>query len=137
MADPIRLVPPTSPSGPELPHNIEAEAALLGALMIDNRIAEDFQQRLRPDHFFEAVHGRVYDAILRLLDRNMVANPVTLRPMFSRIQPSTAAAMAGALQPVASSTYQGGGGRADADTSMVFGMRFTGTCRRILRWGSS
>ena len=82
MADPIRLVPPTSPSGPELPHNIEAEAALLGALMIDNRIAEDFQQRLRPDHFYEAVHGRVYDAILRLLDRNMVANPVTLRPMF-------------------------------------------------------
>ena len=83
MADPIRLVPPPpSSSGPELPHNIEAEAALLGALMIDNRIAEDFQQRLRPDHFFEAVHGRVYDAILRMLDRNMVANPVTLRPMF-------------------------------------------------------
>ena len=83
MADLIRLVPPLPPGiGPELPHNVEAEAALLGALMIDNRIAEDFQMRLRPDHFFEAVHGRVYDAILRLLDRNMVANPVTLRPMF-------------------------------------------------------
>jgi replicative DNA helicase len=82
MADPIRLVPPVPPAGPELPHNIEAEAALLGALMIDNRIAEDFQQRLRPDHFFEAVHGRIYDSILRMLDRNMIANPVTLRPMF-------------------------------------------------------
>ena len=50
--------------------------------MIDNRIAEDCQQRLRADHFFEAVHGRIYDAILRTLDRNMVANPVTLRPLF-------------------------------------------------------
>jgi len=28
------------------------------------------------------VHGRIYEAILKLVDRNMVANPVTLRPMF-------------------------------------------------------
>ena len=83
MADPIRLVPlADAPASAELPHNIEAEAALLGALMIDNRIAEDFQQRLRPDHFFEPVHGRIYEAILRLIDRNSIANPVTLKPMF-------------------------------------------------------
>jgi len=65
-----------------LPHNIEAEAALLGALMIDNRLVEDVQLKLKPEHFFESVHGRVYEAILRLADRNMVANPVTLKPMF-------------------------------------------------------
>ncbi|MDB5700044.1 MAG: replicative helicase [Sphingomonadales bacterium] len=84
MADPIRLVttPPSAGGGPELPHNVEAEAALLGALMIDNRIAEDVQGRLRPEHFFEPVHGRVYEAILRQIDRNMIASPVTLRPMF-------------------------------------------------------
>jgi replicative DNA helicase len=82
MADPIRLLPAVSDSGPELPHNVEAEAALLGALMIDNRVAEDVQLKLRSDHFFEPIHGRVYDAILKLLDRNMVANPVTLRPQF-------------------------------------------------------
>jgi replicative DNA helicase len=82
MAEPIRLVIPTHDGGPELPHNIEAEAALLGALMIDNRIAEGIQLKLRAEHFFEAVHGRIYDAILLLLDRDMVANPVTLKPMF-------------------------------------------------------
>jgi replicative DNA helicase len=82
MAEPIRLVEPASPAVAVLPHNIEAEAALLGALMIDNRLAEDVQLKLRPDHFHEAVHGRVYEAILKLIDRNMVANPVTLRPMF-------------------------------------------------------
>jgi replicative DNA helicase len=85
MAEPIRLVPPsggTEPPPPSLPRNIEAEAALLGALMIDNRLVEDVQARLRPDHFHEPVHARIYEAILRLADRNMVANPVTLRPMF-------------------------------------------------------
>src|SRR3546814_9948339 len=49
--------------------------------MIDNRIAEDVQIRLRAEHFFEPVHGRIYEAILKLLDRNMVANPVTLKPL--------------------------------------------------------
>lgn len=83
MADPVRLILNNADASvPELPHNIEAEAALLGALMIDNRLAEDVQLKLRADHFFEPVHGRVYEAILKLLDRNMVANPVTLRPMF-------------------------------------------------------
>jgi replicative DNA helicase len=82
MADPIRLIPANSDAAPELPHNVEAEAALLGALMIDNRLAEDVQLKLRAEHFFEPVHGRIYDAILKLADRNMVANPVTLKPMF-------------------------------------------------------
>ncbi len=82
MADPIRLIHSAAEAGPQLPHNVEAEAALLGAIMIDNRIAEDVQLKLRADHFYEAIHGRIYDAILLLLDRNMVANPVTLKPMF-------------------------------------------------------
>src|SRR4028119_33406 len=78
----IRLAEAPAPEAQSLPQNVEAEAALLGALMIDNRLAEDIQLKLRPDHFFEPLHGRVYEAILKLVDRNMVANPVTLRPMF-------------------------------------------------------
>jgi replicative DNA helicase len=71
-----------APATPSLPQNIEAEAALLGALMIDNRLVEDVQMRLQPHHFFEPLHGRIYESILRLTDRNMIANPVTLRPLF-------------------------------------------------------
>jgi len=67
---------------PTLPANVEAEAALLGALMIDNRLVEDVQIRLKAHHFFEPLHGRIYDAVLRLTDKNMIANPVTLRPLF-------------------------------------------------------
>ena len=71
-----------APEGPTLPQNVEAEAALLGALMLDNRLVEDVQLKLRAEHFFEPLHGRIYEAVLRLTDRNMVANPVTLRPLF-------------------------------------------------------
>lgn len=67
-----------------LPQNVEAEAALLGALMIDNRLAEDIQLKLRPEHFYEPLHGRIYEQILRLLDKNMIASPVTLRPLFEQ-----------------------------------------------------
>ena len=83
MAEPaLRIADAPAPEAQSLPQNVEAEAALLGALMIDNRLAEDIQLKLRPDHFFEPLHGRIYEAILKLVDRNMVANPVTLRPMF-------------------------------------------------------
>jgi replicative DNA helicase len=71
-----------APATPALPQNVEAEAALLGALMIDNRLAEDIQMKLRPDHFFEPLHARIYEQILKLVDRNMIASPVTLRPLF-------------------------------------------------------
>jgi len=82
MPEPIRAVTAVVGEPPALPQNIEAEAALIGAMMLDNRIVEDVQLRLRPEHFFEPLHGRIYEAILRLVDRNMLATPVTLRPMF-------------------------------------------------------
>ena len=83
MAEVIRIAESAEPAATAaLPQNVEAEAALLGALMIDNRLVEDVQLKLKAHHFFEPLHGRIYDAILKLTDRNMVANPVTLRPTF-------------------------------------------------------
>jgi len=83
MAEIIRIAESASESGTQvLPQNIEAEAALLGALMIDNRLVEDVQLKLKAHHFFEPLHGRIYEAILKLTDSNRVANPVTLRPLF-------------------------------------------------------
>src|SRR5437868_3242082 len=82
MAEVIRIAESASEPPPALPQNIEAEAALLGALMIDNRLVEDIQLKLKPLHFFEPLHGRIYEAILRLTDSNRIANPVTLKPLF-------------------------------------------------------
>ena len=65
-----------------LPRNVEAEAAMLGAMMIDNRLADDLVDRLEPAHFYEPVHGRIFAAIKTLRSNDMLATPVTLRPMF-------------------------------------------------------
>jgi len=83
MAQPIPFPAPGSGDGGTLPQNVEAEAALLGAMMIDNRVAEDVMQKLRPEHFFEPLHGRIYDQIVTLVGDNRMASPVTLRPLFA------------------------------------------------------
>ncbi len=65
-----------------LPHNLEAEQGLLGALLVDNRSLEDVGDFLRPASFFSPVHGRIFDAILKTVDRGQNADPVTLKPYF-------------------------------------------------------
>lgn len=83
MAEPIiRLAAANDGEPKKLPRNVEAEAAFLGALLIDNRIIEDISIKLKPEHFFESLHGRIYDQILRLIERNMLVTPVTLKPFF-------------------------------------------------------
>ncbi|GAA0299451.1 replicative DNA helicase [Sphingomonas oligophenolica] len=77
------LIPtPILPVTTTLPQNVEAEAAMLGAMMIDNRLADDLIDTLEPDHFFEPVHGRIFAAIKSARAADMLATPVTLRPMF-------------------------------------------------------
>ena len=89
--DPIPLRPdPNKPAGSEsdvfegntLPANVEAEAAFLGAVLIDNRVIEELPHALTPDHFFEPSHGRIYERLLALLDRKAVVTPITLKPYF-------------------------------------------------------
>jgi replicative DNA helicase len=67
---------------PALPHNIEAEAALLGAMMCDNRLIDQIADRLMPDHFFEPLHQRIYSAIVREQALGRSVTPVTLKPYF-------------------------------------------------------
>lgn len=69
-----------------MPFNIEAEKVLLGALLVENRLVEDVVQTLRDEHFYEPLHARIYAQIKRLTDLNMLASPVTLRPLFEKDQ---------------------------------------------------
>jgi replicative DNA helicase len=82
MADSDLLLRPDAPTGPALPSNIDAEAAFLGAVLIDNRVIEELNTQLAPIHFFEPVHARIYERIIQLLDRKAVVTPVTLKPYF-------------------------------------------------------
>lgn len=64
------------------PVNLDAEAALLGAMMIDNRIIDRVLDRCEPSDMGDALHGRIFDAIVRQQGLGRKATPVTLRPIF-------------------------------------------------------
>jgi len=66
------------------PHNIEAEQALLGAILVNNDAYRRVAEFLLPEHFAEPVHGRVYAAISKLIERAQIANPVTLKNLFDQ-----------------------------------------------------
>ena len=66
------------------PSNEEAEQALLGAILVSNRALESVAEFLRAEHFFTPVHGRIYDAIARVVERGQSATPVTLKPFFEK-----------------------------------------------------
>ena len=61
------------------PHNIEAEQALLGALLVNNDAFYRVSDFLLPEHFFEDVHRRVYETTSSLIRAGKIANPITLK----------------------------------------------------------
>ena len=66
----------------EQPHNIEAEQGLLGAILINNRAYEKVSDFLQSEHFSDQIHGRIFEACSKLIERGQIANPVTLKPIF-------------------------------------------------------
>ncbi len=66
------------------PHNVDAEVALLGAILVNNDAHGKVAGFLLPEHFYEPVHGRIYEAATRLVERGQLANPVTLATYFER-----------------------------------------------------
>jgi replicative DNA helicase len=60
--------------------NIEAEAALLGAMMFSAKLIDPVVEIVTAEHFYEALHGRIFSAIVREHSAGRAANPITLRP---------------------------------------------------------
>ena len=63
--------------------NVEAEAVVLGGVMIANETLSKLEF-LSADDFYEPVHGRVFEKCRELYRDNLIANPVTLKPYFER-----------------------------------------------------
>ena len=61
------------------PQNIEAEQALLGAILVNNEAFYRVSDFLEPNHFFEPVHRRIYQVAGELIRANKIANPVTIK----------------------------------------------------------
>jgi replicative DNA helicase len=64
------------------PHNFEAEMALLGAILVNNRSFERVQEFLFAEHFADPAHARVYEACAHLIERGQIADPITLKNYF-------------------------------------------------------
>jgi replicative DNA helicase len=66
------------------PHNEEVEQALLGALLVNNKALEKVSEFLRPAHFFNPVHGRIFEGIVKFIERGQDASPITLKNFFEK-----------------------------------------------------
>src|SRR3954451_14831683 len=70
---------PDSPVFRAAPHNIEAEQALLGAILVNNEAFYRVSDFLEPVHFFEPIHQKIYELCSSLIRAGKVASPVTLK----------------------------------------------------------
>ena len=64
------------------PSNSQAEQALLGALLANNRAYERVSDFLIAEHFADPIHGRVFAAIVRRVEAGQLADAVTLKAEF-------------------------------------------------------
>src|SRR6202046_3768745 len=64
------------------PSNLQAEQALLGALLANNRAYERVSEYLSQVHFADPIHGRIYQAISRRIEAGQLADAVTLKAEF-------------------------------------------------------
>jgi replicative DNA helicase len=62
-----------------VPHNIEAEQALLGAILINNEAFDRVSDFLEPPHFYEGVHGEIYDVARTMIRAGKAATPITMK----------------------------------------------------------
>lgn len=62
-----------------VPHSIEAEQQLLGALLTNNDVYDRIAQLIQADHFYEPVHGRIFEVAAARIAKNALATPVTLK----------------------------------------------------------
>ena len=68
----------------KLPRNLEAEQALLGAILVNNKAFEKVSEFLRPEHFADSVHAKIFEVIAKLIQRGHVADVITLKNYFEQ-----------------------------------------------------
>ena len=69
-----------------LPHNIEAEEALIGSLLIDGECIARIAPMLRPGDFYRERNQLCYDAALALSNRNQAIDQTTLASELARTE---------------------------------------------------
>jgi len=62
-----------------VPYDIDVEQALLGAILADNRAMERASALLKAEHFYDPLHGRIFETMSQVIERGgVVVTPLTL-----------------------------------------------------------
>ncbi|MGE4373432.1 MAG: replicative DNA helicase [Xanthobacter sp.] len=69
----------SDPTYRQVPHNLEAEQALLGAILVNNEAFYRVSDFLEARHFHEQLHARLYELVGSLVRAGKIATPVTLK----------------------------------------------------------
>ena len=68
----------------KLPKNIEAEQALIGAILANNKAYEKVSEFLRHIHFADATHQKIFDVMSKLISKGHIADIITLKGYFEQ-----------------------------------------------------
>jgi replicative DNA helicase len=80
MAEALRRIgTDEAPLYREAPHNIEAEQALLGAILVNNDAFYRVSDFLKASHFHEALHRRIFEVLAEFIRMGKTASPVTIK----------------------------------------------------------
>ncbi|MDB5507216.1 MAG: Replicative helicase [Devosia sp.] len=80
MAEPLPFIRPAEEKSFRLaPHNVEAEQALLGAILVNNEAFYRVSDFLDPLHFYEPIHREIYEICAKIIRAGKVATPITLK----------------------------------------------------------
>jgi replicative DNA helicase len=65
-----------------MPHSIEAEQQLLGAILTNNDVYDRVASIITATHFYDPVHARIFEVAAARIAKNNLASPVTLKAFF-------------------------------------------------------
>lgn len=68
------------------PANIDAEQALLGAILVNNSAFERVSDFLLAEHFYEPIHQMIYEETAKIIRMDKIANPITIKTFLSEDQ---------------------------------------------------
>lgn len=72
------------PAGKVPPQNIDAEMSLLGAVLIDEEVLADVTEHVKPKDFYDKRHAIIFDAMMRLYEKNKPVDLLTLTDELKR-----------------------------------------------------
>jgi len=66
----------------KMPCNIEAEQAVIGSILVSNDIYDEISPIVDAEKFFDPIHSKIFEAITNLINKGLLANPITLKNHF-------------------------------------------------------